>query len=59
MTAISDFFDAMRTKRIYRDSLETKIIADHMIKMSGTSLNPVLTKNFLVLIEEMIQSLQS
>jgi hypothetical protein len=57
ITAISDFFDAMRTKRIYRDALETKIIADQMIKMSGTSLNPVLTKNFLILIEEMIQSL--
>jgi hypothetical protein len=59
MTAISDYFDAMRTKRIYRDALETKIIADHMVKISGAALNPVLTKNFLVLIEKMIQSLQS
>jgi HD domain len=59
MTAISDFFDAMRTKRIYRDALETKIIADQMIKISGTSLNPVLTKNFLILIEKMVQSSQS
>lgn len=59
MTAISDFFDAMRTKRIYRDSLETKIIADQMARMSGTSLNPVLTKNFLILIEKMNQSAQS
>lgn len=59
MTAVSDFFDAMRTKRIYRDSLETKIIADQMARMSGTSLNPVLTKNFLILIEKMNQSPQS
>ena len=59
MTAISDFFDAMRTKRIYRDSLETKIIADRMVKLSGTSLNPMLTKNFLVLIEQMTQDLRS
>jgi len=59
MTTISDFFDAMRTKRIYRDALETKIIADQMVKMSGTALNPVLTKNFLILVEKMIQSSQS
>lgn len=59
MTAISDFFDAMRTKRIYRDALEAKIIADQMVKISGSSLNPVLTKNFLILIEKMIQGTQS
>jgi hypothetical protein len=59
MTTISDFFDAMRTKRIYRDALETKIIADEMAKISGTSLNPVLTKNFLILIEKMVQESQS
>jgi HD-GYP domain-containing protein (c-di-GMP phosphodiesterase class II) len=59
MTTISDFFDAMRTKRIYRDALETKIIADQMAKISGTSLNPVLTKNFLILIEKMVQESQS
>ena len=59
MTTISDFFDAMRTKRIYRDALETKIIADQMAKMSGTSLNPILTKNFLILIEKMVQDSQS
>jgi HD-GYP domain-containing protein (c-di-GMP phosphodiesterase class II) len=59
MTTISDFFDAMRTKRIYRDALETKIIADQMTKISGTSLNPLLTKNFLILIEKMVQQPQS
>ena len=58
MTAISDFFDAMRTKRIYRDDLETNIIADQMVKMSGTALNPILTRNFLVLIEQMIRGLR-
>jgi hypothetical protein len=59
MTTISDFFDAMRTKRIYRDALETKIIADQMIKMSGTALNPLLTRNFLILMEKMIQNAQA
>jgi HD-GYP domain-containing protein (c-di-GMP phosphodiesterase class II) len=56
MTAISDFFDAMRTKRIYRDAVETRMIADQMVKMSGTALNPVLTKNFLILLEKMDQT---
>lgn len=51
MTSISDFFDALRTKRIYRDALETKIIADQMAMMSGTAFNPVLTKNFRTLVE--------
>lgn len=58
MTAVSDFFDAMRTKRIYRDSLETKIIADQMVKISGSALNPLLTKNFLILMEKMLQDAQ-
>lgn len=55
MTTISDFFDAMRTKRIYRDALETKIIADQMARMSGTAFNPMLTKNFLILMERMVE----
>lgn len=59
MTAISDFFDAMRTKRIYRDALETQNIAEQMVKISGTALNPVLIKNFLILIEKMLQGSQS
>lgn len=54
MTAISDYFDALRTKRVYRDAVETKTIAEQMANMAGTSLHPVLTKNFLVLIEHLL-----
>ncbi len=49
ITAISDFFDAMRTKRIYRDSLETRIIANQMVKLSGGSLIQCLQRTFFSL----------
>jgi len=55
MTTISDFFDALRTKRIYRDSVETKIITDQMADMAGKTLNPVLTKNFLILLKRLFE----
>jgi response regulator RpfG family c-di-GMP phosphodiesterase len=55
MTTISDFFDALRTKRIYRDSVETKIITDQMADMAGKTLNPVLTKNFLILLKSFLK----
>jgi HD-GYP domain-containing protein (c-di-GMP phosphodiesterase class II) len=59
MTTISDYFDACRTKRIYRDSIETKIIVDQMTNAAGVTLNPVLTKNFLFLIKKLLEAQQS
>jgi response regulator RpfG family c-di-GMP phosphodiesterase len=56
MTTISDYFDALRTKRIYRDSVEMKTIADQMANMEGVTLNPVLTKNFLILIKKLFEA---
>lgn len=53
MTAVSDVFDAMRTKRVYRDSFEIKAIADYMTSIAGNALNPFLTKNFLFLMKKM------
>lgn len=55
MATISDFFDALRTKRIYRDSVETRIITDQMADMAGKTLNPVLTKNFLILLKRLFE----
>ena len=59
MVTISDFFDSLRTKRAYRGSVETKEIADIMAGMSGKALNPVLTKNFLLLIDKLLQDVKS
>jgi HD-GYP domain-containing protein (c-di-GMP phosphodiesterase class II) len=46
MTTISDIFDAMRTKRSYRSSMETKQIISFMWSLMGIELHPALTKNF-------------
>jgi HD-GYP domain-containing protein (c-di-GMP phosphodiesterase class II) len=59
MVTISDYFDALRTKRIYRDSLETKIITDQMTSMAGNTLNPVLAKNFLLLLNKLLDVQES
>ncbi len=59
MTTISDYFDACRTKRVYRDSIETKIIMDQMSKAGGVTLNPVLAKNFLFLLKKLFEAQQA
>jgi hypothetical protein len=46
MTTISDIFDAMRTKRSYRSSMETKQVISFMWSLMGLELHPTLTKNF-------------
>jgi len=46
MTAVSDFFDAMRSRRSYRDPLEAERIAAIMHSRAGLDLNPLLLKNF-------------
>jgi hypothetical protein len=47
ITMISDFFDALRTKRIYREALTFDKTAGIMLWLAGTDLNPALTLNFL------------
>ncbi len=50
MTSISDIFDALRTRRAYRDTMEVDRIAAIMGELSGTELHPYLTDNFLTLL---------
>jgi HD-GYP domain-containing protein (c-di-GMP phosphodiesterase class II) len=59
MTTISDYFDALRTKRAYRDSVETRIITDQISNMAGKALNPVLVKNFIFLLKKLFEAQQS
>ncbi|HIJ95761.1 MAG TPA: HD domain-containing protein [Desulfuromonadales bacterium] len=56
MTAISDFFDALRTRRSYREPVELKEIATMMFGMMGTDLHPGLTKNFLRIIGRLMKT---
>jgi response regulator RpfG family c-di-GMP phosphodiesterase len=53
MTMISDFFDALRTRRSYREPMELRQIARMMWDMMGTDLHPVLTRNFLQIISRL------
>jgi HD-GYP domain-containing protein (c-di-GMP phosphodiesterase class II) len=56
MTMISDFFDALRTRRSYREPMELRQIARMMWDMMGTDLHPVLTRNFLQIISRLSKS---
>lgn len=53
LTAVSDVFDALRTKRPYRGALEMATISETMLGMAGTELHPVLTRNFLKILNEL------
>lgn len=53
MTAISDCFDAMRTRRIYQEPREIEIIASALIQGSVTEFNPLLVKNMLQLLSRL------
>jgi len=53
MTTISDVFDALRTRRVYRGPLEFNRVAAIMGELSGKDLHPFLTENFLKLLASM------
>lgn len=56
MTSISDIFDAMRTKRSYRDPLASHIAVEKIAQLGGTELHPGLTKNFLTMLNPYLES---
>jgi HD-GYP domain-containing protein (c-di-GMP phosphodiesterase class II) len=47
MTTISDIFDALRTRRSYREPMELRRISGMMEGMMVSDLHPQLTSNFL------------
>jgi HD-GYP domain-containing protein (c-di-GMP phosphodiesterase class II) len=53
MTAISDVYDALRTKRTYKESLNFPQIKAIMLDNAGKSLHPELTLSFLDALELM------
>lgn len=53
LVAISDFFDALRTKREYRAALSTLAIIEMLKKDPGKDFNPVLIENFLNALQRM------
>ncbi len=53
MTTISDVYDALRTRRTYKEPLTFAQIKQIMTESSGQLLHPQLTQSFLIAIEQM------
>jgi HD-GYP domain-containing protein (c-di-GMP phosphodiesterase class II) len=53
LTMISDFFDATRTRRSYREPLALDEITGMMLGMAGSELHPVLTRNFIQILDNL------
>jgi hypothetical protein len=53
MTMVSDCFDALRTKRVYKDAMDFEKVAGQMLDIAGKNLNPTLTLNFLKMLKNM------
>ena len=51
IVAVADTFDAMTSKRSYRDALPLDIVKQEFIKFSGTQFDPVVAKVFLEILE--------
>ena len=52
LTSISDVYDALRTKRPYREPVELNVALYNMEQWAGTQLHPHLVENFLRLMKK-------
>ncbi|MGD9213077.1 MAG: HD domain-containing protein [Desulfobacteraceae bacterium] len=59
MIAIADIFDAMRSRRPYQAPKPETLILNILKKEKGTSFNPFLVDNFLMLLQRTPQFLQN
>jgi HD-GYP domain-containing protein (c-di-GMP phosphodiesterase class II) len=59
MTMISDTFDALRTRRSYKNSWDFSKVSGLLLSVSGTQLNPELTLNFLKMLAQMGEDIES
>jgi HD-GYP domain-containing protein (c-di-GMP phosphodiesterase class II) len=59
LTMISDFYDALRTRRSYREPMERDEISVMLESMMGTQLHPQLTVNFLNIISSIDSRLKA
>lgn len=51
IVAISDFFDALRSRRPYRGSVETKNIIEMLKKGAGVDFSPLLVEHFTEMLQ--------
>lgn len=47
IAAVADTFDAMTSKRTYRDSLDLDFVKSEFVKCSGTQFDPKIAEVFL------------
>jgi HD-GYP domain-containing protein (c-di-GMP phosphodiesterase class II) len=52
MIAIADVFDAMRSRRVYKEPKPVSLIVKILTEEKGTSFNPLLVDNFLKIINK-------
>jgi response regulator RpfG family c-di-GMP phosphodiesterase len=53
MTMISDTFDALRTRRAYKEPWDFARISGRMLELVGNQLDPHLTLNFLSMMSDL------
>ncbi|KAB0666787.1 HD domain-containing protein [Oryzomonas japonica] len=59
ITMISDFFDAMRTRRPYRAPVDLRAIVGQIMDRSGSDFHPLLARNFLNILKRMVDARRS
>ena len=52
IAAVADTFDAMTSKRSYRDSLPIDVVKDEIVRCSGTQFDPDIAKVFLDILHD-------
>ncbi len=57
MTTIADIFDALRTKRSYREAMDASKVRNMLSDLAGQELHPELCSSFLQMIDEVATSL--
>lgn len=59
ITAVADTFDAMTSKRTYRDSLDLDFVKSEFAKCSGTQFDPKIAKIFLDILNNHYSEIQA
>lgn len=59
ITAIADSFDAMASRRAYRDSLDFNVIISEFERCKGTQFDPELTDIFLDILKNHIEEIKN
>ena len=58
ITAVADAFDAMSSRRTYRDSLDFSVIIEEIRKNKGTQFDPGIADVFLRILENEIEKIK-